>query len=89
MKRGQQDRNERTKGERERMNEKQIKKIISICPYKDENTKLYNQYCKKYNKTCLEVIDGQQCERFIRIVREEMEKELNKTRGKKTREKKK
>lgn len=65
------------------MNEKQVKNIISICPYKDEKTKLYYQYCKKYNKTCLQVIHEQQCERFIRLVQEEMQKELKKAEQKK------
>ena len=52
-----------------------IKKIIKICPYKEENTReVYEQYCKKYNCKCYDVIQGQQCERFKRIMIEEINK---------------
>ncbi len=57
------------------MKVEKIKQLIKICPYKEEKTKhIEQQFCTKYNKKCFDMIHYQQCERFKRLMEEEMKK---------------
>jgi hypothetical protein len=69
----------KTQRERKRMKQERILKLIKICPYKKKDTRkrpqIDEQYCDKYNNYCSEVRRGQKCERFTKLLIEEMEKE--------------
>ena len=56
------------------MTAKEIKHLLFICPYKTERTRVEYQFCSIHQKKCSEVIHAQECERFKRLMTEEMKK---------------